>query len=92
MIPEFIDSLSSDTIRVIFRKRSNGLARSLLCTLNPDMIPPEQMKTFSSVLDTIETYGNRYVVWDIESLDWRSFYEDTIISFERESENTPPPT
>ena len=56
------------------------------------MIPPEQMKTFSSVLDTIETYGNRYVVWDIESLDWRSFYEDTIISFERESENTPPPT
>ena len=86
MIPEFIDSLSSDTIRVIFRKRSNGLARSLLCTLNPDIIPPEQMKTFSSVLDTMPKCG-----W-VKSAGWRSFYEDTIISFERESENTPPPT
>ena len=83
MMPQFIEALSLGQVRVLFRKRTNNLMRSLLCTLNRETIPPEHLGTLGVVSESIE--GDRYIVWDVESNDWRSFYQDSIIAFEPET-------
>jgi|TARA_Y100001938_G_C7982264_1_gene375023 hypothetical protein len=86
MNEELLNILSAGEVRVIFRKRTNRLIRSLLCTLNPKMIPPEHLDVFSSIMTNLSE--NRFIVWDIESNDWRSFYLDSIIDFKPELENS----
>ena len=65
-------------VQVIFRKKENNLIRTLLCTLNPKFIPPESMRVLSEVIDT---GGERFIVWDVEKNDWRSFYMNSVIDF-----------
>lgn len=77
---ELMDLLAKGEVRVIFRKKENNIIRNLLCTLNPKYIPPEDMRTFTSVLGG---GGPLVVVWDLEALDWRSFYLSSVISFDQ---------
>ena len=77
MNPEILELLITGELRIIFRKKTTGLIRSLLGTLNKDDIPPEEYRTLSSILDN--TGSDIIVVWDIEVNDWRSFYLNSII-------------
>ena len=77
MNPEILNLLLSGEVRIVFRKKTNGLLRNLLATLNKDDIPPEQYSTLASVLQN--TSSDLIVVWDIESNDWRSFYLNTVV-------------
>lgn len=72
-----LDSLISGEVRVIFRKRGNQTIRDLLCTLNVDVIPPEQLRVLDSVISAGQS--DKFVVWDLEKNDWRSFYMDSVI-------------
>ena len=72
MNEELMKLLSQGEVRIIFRKKENNLIRNLLATLNKDDI---MNMNSSSVV----------VVWDMEALDWRSFYSETILDiFETE--------
>tara|TARA_R110002020_G_scaffold56396_5_gene156052 strand:+ start:1402 stop:1671 length:270 start_codon:yes stop_codon:yes gene_type:complete len=77
MNEELLKMFMSGQVRVIFRRKGNGIIRSLLGTLNKDDIPPEQYDTLSSILDG--SSNELIVVWDIERNDWRSFYFYTVI-------------
>jgi len=74
------DLLAKGKVKVVFRKRGNNLLRVLLCTLNESFIPPEEMSTYEGALTS--SGGDRYIVWDLEKNDWRSFYMDSVLSFE----------
>jgi len=77
MNEKILEMLMQGNVEVIFRKRENNLIRNLLCTMNKDLIPPEELNTYTRALQ--ESSGDRMVVWDIEKNDWRSFYMNTII-------------
>lgn len=81
-----IDLLLSGEVRVIFRKRENRVIRNLLCTLNASYIPPEELATLSGAQSTLG--GAKIVVWDLESLDWRSFYLNSVITFDKVSQES----
>tara|TARA_R110002020_G_scaffold66286_4_gene174359 strand:- start:11766 stop:12041 length:276 start_codon:yes stop_codon:yes gene_type:complete len=81
MNPEILELLLSGEVRVVFRKKTNGLLRNLLATLNKDDIPPEQYSTLASVLQN--TSSDLVVAWDIETNDWRSFYLSTVVDIFR---------
>lgn len=72
--------LSKGTVKLVFRKRENNLLRVMICTLSPEYIPPEETGTYQKAL--MESGGAKYVVWDLEKNDWRSFYMDSVISYE----------
>lgn len=74
-----IDMLMQGQVQVIFRKRENKLLRTLLCTLNPKVIPPEKYTTYTQIVGKSPT--DLFVVWDLEKNDWRSFYMDSVIDF-----------
>ena len=78
MREQILKMLLSGEVRIIFLRRTDGLLRELLCTLNINDIPPEQYNTLSSTLQS--TDDQKMVVWDIEKNDWRSFYFDSIVS------------
>lgn len=73
------DILLKSQVQVIFRKRENNLLRNMLCTLNREFIPPEEYTTYTSIL--MEGSADRIIAWDIEKNDWRSFYLDSVISY-----------
>mgnify|MGYP003128125050 CR=1 FL=1 len=67
----------SGEVRVVFRKKTNNLIRSLLGTLNKDDIPPEHYSTLPKAIDVF--MSDKAVIWDMEYNDWRSFYWSTVI-------------
>ena len=77
MNEEMLKMFMSGEVRIIFRKKTNGLIRDLLGTLNKEYIPPEQYGVLSLILTSSDS--DRMVIWDIESNDWRSFYMNTVI-------------
>ncbi len=84
MNEELMKLLSQGEVRIIFRKKENNLIRNLLATLNKDDIPPEQYGTLSKVIMNMNS-SSVVVVWDMDALDWRSFYSETILDiFETE--------
>lgn len=81
MNEELLKLFLAGEVLVVFRKRENNLLRNLLCTLNRDTIPPEQYPTLSAVVDNVGS--PLIVVWDVEALDWRSFYLDSVITMKQ---------
>tara|TARA_R100000005_G_C4839618_1_gene111738 strand:- start:159 stop:440 length:282 start_codon:yes stop_codon:yes gene_type:complete len=81
MNEELIKIFLAGEVLVVFRKRENNLIRNMLCTLNRDLVPPEQYPTLGTVVDNIGS--SLVVVWDVESLDWRSFYLDSVITMKQ---------
>ena len=84
MNEELLELFMKNEVRIIFRKKTNGLIRELLGTLNKTYIPPEQYGVLSKIVTSLNE--SIIVVWDIESNDWRSFYMDSVINM-FESEN-----
>lgn len=72
--------LAQGIVKLVFRKKENNLLRVMVCTLNEGYIPPEEIATYQKAL--VESGGAKYVVWDVEKNDWRSFYMNSVISYE----------
>tara|TARA_R100001591_G_scaffold110213_1_gene120972 strand:- start:332 stop:613 length:282 start_codon:yes stop_codon:yes gene_type:complete len=81
MNEELLKMFLAGEVLVIFRKKENNLIRNMLCTLNKDLIPPEKYSTLSAIITNIDF--PRAVVWDVEALDWRSFYIDSVITIKQ---------
>tara|TARA_R110001592_G_scaffold290290_1_gene559395 strand:+ start:1861 stop:2133 length:273 start_codon:yes stop_codon:yes gene_type:complete len=77
MNEELMKLLSQGEVRIVFMKKENNLIRNLLGTLNKDDIPPEQYDTLSKIITN--SNSRIVVVWDMESLGWRSFYPESIV-------------
>ena len=54
----------------------------MLCSLSLDYIPKSKhIEAIQLISDPREVYlKQKVVVWDIEKDDWRSFYENTLLS------------
>lgn len=77
MNPRLIELLMQGQARVVFVKKTNNLTRNILCTLQKDMIPPEEHHTLAKIMDNMNE--PRLIVWDLEKNFWRSFYHSSII-------------
>ena len=77
MNEEMMKMFLSGEVRIVFRKKTNGLIRELLGTLSKEYIPPEQYGVLSTILTN--PGSDRAIIWDIEVNDWRSFYMNTVI-------------
>lgn len=77
MNEQIIELLLNGRVRIVFRKLENNLIRNLLCTLNKDFIPSEQLYVLAKVMPNLGS--GRFIVWDIEKNAWRSFYPNTVI-------------
>ena len=77
MNEELMKLLSQGEVRIVFMKKENNLIRNLLGTLNKDDIPPEHYDTLSKIITN--SNSRIVVVWDMESLGWRSFYPESIV-------------
>jgi hypothetical protein len=71
-----LDALHSGKTIIAFTK-ANGEKREMLCTLRPDMIPPQPI----SETERVPRKENLDVqaVWDLEKQAWRSFRFDSVI-------------
>jgi len=78
--------LGRGEVYVVFRKKTNNLIRGMLCTLQRDLIPPEQHEVLAKAL---VDGGERLFVWDTEKNAWRSFYVSTIINYHLADEKPP---
>jgi len=81
MNEELLKMFLGGEVLVVFRKRENNLIRNMLCTLNTSIIPPEQYSTLGAVVEN--TNSELLVVWDVEAVDWRSFYLDSVITIKQ---------
>ena len=70
--------LKNNVVKVVFIKK-NGDRREMLCTLKTDIIPKVSGTSKERTDDLM-------VVYDIEAEGWRSFYESSVISFEKSEE------
>jgi len=79
---EMIEKLVDGKCKVIFTKK-DGTERTMICTLNGDVIPAEAKSDPSTKKDRAV---NEQVlpVWDCESKGWRSFRVDSVVSFSHE--------
>lgn len=66
-------ALRYNQVKVTFTKK-NGELREMLCTTQEGIIP----ETFGTSVPR----ENVVTVWDLEKNAWRSFNEDSVISFE----------
>jgi hypothetical protein len=75
------DWLSTSSGNLTFTKK-DGTRRTMKCTLNPDLMPPEAFPT--STDSTKKKAENLEVlpVWDLDQNAFRSFRIDSIISWE----------
>lgn len=74
--------LQEHVCEVVFKKK-NGDERTMICTTMPEFLPiiPEGEELGETVLR-----DGLYTVWDLEADAWRSFREDSIISFDHDDE------
>lgn len=73
------NSLNQGKVLVEFTK-TNGEIRSMLCTLNPELIP--ELTINEEAVETKRTKKDNpdvQAVWDLEKQAWRSFRFDSII-------------
>lgn len=73
--------LQTGSYVIVFTK-ADGNQRRLLCTLQPEFLPPYTKSIPMEILTS-----ERLSVWDIENKGWRSFRIDSIISVRPEHES-----
>lgn len=71
-------TLKASTVNVVFIKK-DGTERTMLCTLNPDLLPAQT--DIEEVVQKKTPNPDVLAVWDIENAGWRSFRYDSIIGF-----------
>jgi hypothetical protein len=77
---------SNTGCEVKFRK-VDGTERLMVCTLNPDLMPPpkdEEKTEKPKKKSGLSESEDHMVVWDLEKGAWRSFRCDSILLFSRE--------
>ena len=76
------EQLAAGTVTVNFTK-VNGETRSMLCTLNPDLIPsaPVTETVDSEPKPARKENPDVQRVWCIDSAGWRSFRWDSVTSY-----------
>lgn len=72
-----IDSLKAGAVRVRFVK-SDGTERSMLATINENMIPAASVSTGDR-----KRPADLVTVWDMEVGQWRSFRKDRLLDWHR---------
>lgn len=79
-------ALFTGKTQVVFRK-ANGEERTMICTLNEDLIPKPEVKLEEETKPKKVKKENPDVqaVWDLEKESWRSFRFDSVISLQRMS-------
>jgi hypothetical protein len=77
MNPQLIEYLTNGQIRILFVKKTNNLTRNILCTLNSELVPPEEHHTLAKIMANLQE--PRLIVWDLEKNFWRSFYYSSIV-------------
>lgn len=68
-----IEELKTNIVAVTFTKK-NGDTREMVCTLIPEFLP--------EVTGTSQGYEGVTTVYDLEVQGWRSFRDDSVISYE----------
>lgn len=71
--------LHEHTMSVIFTKK-DGTQRTMLCTLNPDLLPVVDKQEGDEVKKERKESIDSLRVWDLEKKDWRAFRIDSIVS------------
>lgn len=74
---ELLEALRSNTVLVSFTK-TDGTKRDMKCTLNSEYIPGEALPKSESNRKQSTT---SVAVFDIEKQQWRSFKNESIISW-----------
>lgn len=64
----------TNVMKVVFTK-SNGTERTMICTTDPNKIPPDQMPKGTS---PVRPEGTSKSVFDLEKEQWRSFRWDSL--------------
>jgi hypothetical protein len=74
------DLLHEGVVTVTFQKESTGSCRDMVCTLDPDFLPPAKPLK-DQKRPARRPNPDTCVVYDLERKDWRSFRFDTVIQF-----------
>jgi CRISPR/Cas system-associated endoribonuclease Cas2 len=72
--------LHEHTMSVLFTKK-DGTQRTMLCTLNPDLLPVVDKQEGDEVKRERKESMDSLRVWDLEKKDWRAFRIDSIVSY-----------
>ena len=72
--------LHENTLTVCFTKK-DGTVRTMLCTLNPSLLPVIEKKEGDEVKKEKKQNDESIAVWDLEKTAWRSFRHDSIVSY-----------
>ncbi len=74
--------LQDNTLSVLFTKK-DGTQRTMLCTLNTDLLPVADKKEGDEVKKEKKQNEESLAVWDLEKNAWRSFRIDSIVSYKK---------
>ena len=76
---KLLKALQKGQVTVSFRKIDTGELRVMPCTLNPDVLKANGVK---STINYTEEAMEAYPVWSIDKNAWRSFRLDTVEAWE----------
>ena len=88
--PELVQQISEEVTRIVFREVGSGEKSADLVTLDPNLIPPTQIRTMLSMIERMEVIPDtRVYAWDIVRGKWISFYMENVDSVDdvRSSDN-----
>ena len=81
--PELVQQISEEVTRIVFREVGSGEKSADLVTLDPNLIPPTQIRTMLSMIERMEVIPDtRVYAWDIVRGKWISFYMENVDSIE----------
>ena len=79
--PELVQQISEEVTRIVFREVGSGEKSADLVTLDPNLIPPTQIRTMFSMIERMEVIPDtRVYAWDIVRGKWISFYMENVDS------------
>jgi hypothetical protein len=79
--PELVQQISEEVTRIVFREVGSGEKSADLVTLDPNLIPPTQIRTMLSMIERMEVIPDtRVYAWDIVRGKWISFYMENVDS------------
>jgi hypothetical protein len=76
----YIHELSLGICKIVFKKETNGRFRSILGTLNKQLIPGKHQKTLINTISSKEN-PDLIPIFDVKERKWKSFYIKNIINF-----------
>lgn len=79
MKQQILDALHGGTLKLSFKK-INGDIREMVCTLNPELLPPVPVvEATDKPKPERKKNPDNQSVWDIDKQAWRSFKWENVI-------------